>query len=235
MVDSREAAPADAESGASGVSAAPAGSAAGRASGRRQADWLSAAMGLVIDELDQGIVVIDGTRRMLLANDSARKTLRSRHPLCLDEQRVSAVAGDNADPFEQAVRGAAELGLHHMLALDYGGSQVHVAVVPLAVGVGAQGSAALLLGRQAMCEPLSLQAFAREAFLSPAETDLLEVLCEGLEPSEAAQRQGVALSTVRTHIAAIRAKAGVSSVRSLILEMAKLPPIMHALRPRDTD
>jgi DNA-binding CsgD family transcriptional regulator len=179
----------------------------------------------VIDELDQNIVVIDGTRRMLLANDGARKTLRSRH-LCAGRQRVSAVAGVLAP--RATVRGAAELAAH--AGADHGGSQVHVAVVPLAAA-----QAALLLGRQAMCEPLSLQAFAREAFLSPAETDLLEVLCEGLEPSEAAQRQGVALSTVRTHIAAIRAKPGVSSVRSLILEMAKLPPIMHALRPRDTD
>jgi DNA-binding CsgD family transcriptional regulator len=203
--------------------------------GRRYTDWLGLALGQVIDELDQGIVVIDGSRNMLLANDSARRALRSDHPLHIDDQMVSVVAENNIEPFEQAVRGATESGLHHMLALDHGGSQVHVAIVPLSRGAGALGSAALLLGRQAMCEPLSLRAFAREAFLSPAETDLLEVLCDGLEPAEAARQQGVALSTVRTHIAAIRSKAGVPSVRSLIFEMAKLPPIMHALRSRDPD
>jgi len=50
-----------------------------------------------------------------------------------------------------------------------------------------------------------------------------------VQPSDIAEKLGVALSTVRTHIGTIRAKTGASSVKELLHRVAQLPPMRHAL------
>jgi DNA-binding CsgD family transcriptional regulator len=59
---------------------------------------------------------------------------------------------------------------------------------------------------------------------------VLEHLCGGVRPTEIAQRQGVAVSTVRTQIGSIRAKTGATSIRELVRQVAVLPPLVGALR-----
>jgi DNA-binding CsgD family transcriptional regulator len=54
-------------------------------------------------------------------------------------------------------------------------------------------------------------------------------LCAGSEPIEIADEQGVALSTLRTQIGSIRAKAGHKSVRALLHTLARLPGMSTAL------
>ena len=58
---------------------------------------------------------------------------------------------------------------------------------------------------------------------------MLQSLCKGLGPTEIAAEHAVAISTVRTQLAAIRSKTGVSSLRGLVNEVACLPPLMHVL------
>jgi DNA-binding CsgD family transcriptional regulator len=51
-----------------------------------------------------------------------------------------------------------------------------------------------------------------------------------VRPTEIAQRQSVAVSTVRTQIGSIRAKTGAGSIRELVRQVAVLPPLVGALR-----
>jgi DNA-binding CsgD family transcriptional regulator len=87
----------------------------------------------------------------------------------------------------------------------------------------------LLLGRSRPCAALSLQWYALRHGLTPAETQVLGALCAGESPAEIAARQGVALSTVRSHVGSARAKTGTPSIRRLCERVALLPPLAHAL------
>ncbi len=77
---------------------------------------------------------------------------------------------------------------------------------------------------------MSVQGFARAHRLSPGEEQVLSGLCAGQTPMEVAASHGVAISTVRTQIANIRAKTGTDSIRDLIQQVAVLPPLVGALR-----
>ena len=88
----------------------------------------------------------------------------------------------------------------------------------------------LVLGKRQVCGQLAVQWFARVHGLTPAETRVLESLCNGLEPREVAQLNHVGLATVRTQIGSIRAKTGADSIRSLVGQVAKLPPMVSSLR-----
>ena len=94
---------------------------------------------------------------------------------------------------------------------------------------GAQATL-LMMGKRQVCERLSVLWFARAHGLTVAETRVLEALCAGLEPRQAAEQHGVGLATVRTQIGSIRAKTGAESIRDLVLQVAMLPPMLGRLR-----
>jgi DNA-binding CsgD family transcriptional regulator len=81
-----------------------------------------------------------------------------------------------------------------------------------------------------MCGTLAVQGFARAMGLTPAESNVLEQLCSGLEPTEIARANRVGIATVRTQIGAIRNKVGARSIRDLQRRIASLPPMVSALR-----
>ncbi len=88
----------------------------------------------------------------------------------------------------------------------------------------------MILGKRTVFQELSAQWFARSHGLTAAELDVLREVCVGSSPTEIAQRQGVAISTIRTHIGSIRAKTGASNMTALTRQVAMLPPIVSALR-----
>jgi DNA-binding CsgD family transcriptional regulator len=101
-------------------------------------------------------------------------------------------------------------------------------VVP---GRAASGALTLLvLSKQHFCQSLSVQAFARGASLTPAETRVLEMLCDGAMPNEIAKQAGVAVCTVRSQIGSIRTKTGTASIGELVRQVSLLPPMLSALR-----
>ena len=87
-------------------------------------------------------------------------------------------------------------------------------------------------GQASRVSPAEIQfaAFAREHQLTAAEQQVLQSLCAGLQPQEIAQRHGVAISTVRTQIASVRAKTATESIRDLVAMVAQLPPMQGVLR-----
>ena len=85
------------------------------------------------------------------------------------------------------------------------------------------------------CAGRFVQWFAQCHGLTAAEARVLEVLCAGITPRAAALHLGVGLATVRTQIGCIRAKAGADSMRTLVQQVAKLPPMVSMLRASRSD
>jgi DNA-binding CsgD family transcriptional regulator len=175
-----------------------------------------------LDEVDYGMLLLDAGGGLLHANQAARAELDAEHPLHLDGRRLSARQLADASALSRALDGARR-GRRKLLTLGPAGREACLCVVPLGESV-----TLLLLGKRQVSEQLSVQAYAKGVGLTPAETRVLEALCAGVRPGEIAERQGVAVSTVRTQIGSIRAKVGVSSIRELVRRVAVLPPLVPA-------
>lgn len=187
----------------------------------------------MLDEIDYGMLVVGCDGQVSYMNHAARLALDSGHPLQVLGHALRAQRAQDVAPLLDALA-AAQRGLRRLLRLGTGAQRVSVSVVPLRHGPwpgSAAGTATLLvLGKRQLCSALSVQAYAGSVGLTAAETRVLELLCGGARPAAVAVQAGVALSTVRTQIASIRAKTGVASLRELVQLVAVLPPLVGALR-----
>ena len=109
--------------------------------------------------------------------------------------------------------------MRRMLTLGLAPKQVTVAVVPVTThGPHERRAALLVLEKRQVCGQLSVQGFARCYGLTLAETSVLQALCDGLDPLEIAQHNGVAVCTIRSQIGSLRAKTGAASIRELLTQ-----------------
>ena len=88
----------------------------------------------------------------------------------------------------------------------------------------------LVFGKRSAAETLTVDFYARSHGLTGAEMTVLKHICGGMKPKEIARDQGVAISTVRSHICSIRIKTQTASIRDLINRVAVLPPITPAMK-----
>lgn len=210
----------------------PAAQAAYRGPERRAANaacqrWLAA----VLDEIDYGLLLLDGDGQVLLVNHAARQELDAEHPLQLLGCELRARHPRDVAPLHAALDGAVRRGLRKLLTLGADDGAVGISVVPLrATGDDDNTATLVMLGRRRVVGELAVQAFARANGLTPGETRVLVALCDGLRPARAAALHGVAISTVRSQIGSIRIKTGASSIRDLLHKVASLPPLMGTLR-----
>jgi len=188
--------------------------------------WLAAAL----DELDYGIVVLGGGMKAVHVNDAALADLEGGHPLELVDGQLCARLARDVAPLHDALAAAAGRGMRKLLTLGKDDSRASVSVVPLEGADAGARAVLVVLGKQAMCESLSVQGFARSCGLTGAETRVLLALCDGVPPNEVAQQQGVAVSTVRSQIGSLRQKTGAESIRALVRQVAVLPPVKGVLR-----
>jgi DNA-binding CsgD family transcriptional regulator len=187
--------------------------------------WLAA----VLDEIDYGLVLLDGDAHVVHLNQAARIELGGTHPLQRQGGEIRARRPHDesvlADAFDAARR-----GLRRKLVLGDTGHRANVALVPLAGPNGAGSATLLMLSKREVCETLSVEGFARCHRLTGAETRVLIELCRGTPPGEIANELGVAVSTVRTQIGNVRLKTGAASIRALVRQVAVLPPLVSVLR-----
>jgi DNA-binding CsgD family transcriptional regulator len=184
-------------------------------------------MAAMLDALDYGLLLLDAAHRVAHANRAARAAL-ARNPVGLPwATALDCGAPEEAAALGQAISAAAERGWRRLVSLRRDGRPFGVAVLPLPLS----GSPAvmLVLSRARSCEPLSLHWYARSHGLTQAEARVLEALCGGATPNEVAATLGVAMSTVRTQLATIRAKTGAAGLRQLVAGVASLPPIVCAV------
>lgn len=190
----------------------------------------------VMDEMDYPLLTVGRGLRLLLANRAAQRLLDTGtgalHPH--DSGRLRAADGQAQAALERAVEAALARGLRTLVSLqpDQPGGQT-VAVVPMPPAGPAQAPTALLImAKTRLCEDLTLDGFARDRGLTPGEARVMRALCDGQAPEYIARQHGVALSTVRTQISALRAKTGAKNVRALTRLLATLPPLVSTLRVR---
>jgi len=197
---------------------------------RRQADSLSSHwMSLVLEELDYGVLLLNAAGRVLHCNLAARRSLDESHPLEISAMQIRSRAAKDAAPLADALLKAEREGRRCLLRLGEGERRANVVVVPLNKNVS-QAAVLLVLERGQLCGDLAAQWFALRYGLTPTETEVLKALSAGVRPNFVAERQGVAISTVRTQIQSIRAKSGADSIAELMRQLAVLPPLMSTLR-----
>lgn len=184
---------------------------------------------LMLDEIDYGVLLVDGDAQLLHMNHVARRELDdAHHPLLLLGRQLGT--RDSADRLRLhgALQAATQQRLRRLLLLGQGANRVAVSVVPL--DTAGQLATQLSLGKRQMCGELAVQWFARSHGLTLAETRVLGGLSEGLQPNEIAARFGVGLSTIRSQIASIRLKTHADSIGAVVRQVAALPPLVGALR-----
>jgi DNA-binding CsgD family transcriptional regulator len=184
----------------------------------------------MLDEVDYGMLLVGDDRVVLHANHVARAELDSDHALQLLGAELRVRLPQDVAPLHAALVEARERGLRRLVSLGPAQQRVTVAVVPLPTAPGEEVLTLLMFGKRHVCEALSTHWFAREHGLTPAEARVLAGLCAGQVPIDIAAQQGVAISTVRAQIGAIRVKTGTSSISALVRQLAVLPPLVGALR-----
>ena len=191
----------------------------------------AACLNALLDELDSGIVVCDANGHTLLVNEAARREIAEGGVLHLAPGGMLDVAsGPGQLALRRAVHGAAWERRYQLLPLRVGGRVLLVSVQPLRAATVQQPCALLLLGRRALCGDLAVQRLATLYALTDAEQAVLTHLLAGTRVDDLARQRGVALSTIRTQVAALRAKFGVRRVDEITRLAAELPPMMSALR-----
>jgi len=191
----------------------------------------------VLDQIDHGLLTVDEEGQVLHANRVALAELADpEHALQLLGSELRARYTPDAAKLQSALADSRTKGLRRLLALGGGHAPVSVAVVPLPVPSdaarawrGSRHATLLMLGKRRSGTSLATYWFARAHSLTGAEDLVLQALCRGLSPRDIARANGVALSTVRTQLASIRAKTESGSLRDLMRRIAHLPPIAPAI------
>ena len=194
------------------------------------ADALLAAL----DALDTGVMVCDARGRLLLHNHAAQCELAKGGVLHLTPDGLLDMAtGVGLLALRRAVHGAALLHSYHLVPLRQGTQCLMVSVQPLRADDAAPQRALLLTGRRGMCPDLAVQHLGRVYSLTPAELSVLSNLLAGVRIGDMACARRVKLSTVRTQVAALRAKLGVQRIDDITRLVAELPPMRGALGRHD--
>jgi len=187
----------------------------------------------LLDEIDYGLMLVAGDGRVRLANRPARAECAGAGALRLDQGRLDATNAADQAALLRALAGAQQ-GRRTMLRIGRAAQAVDLAVVPLAGADDdddpAAAHALVVIGKRQVCEALSVEMYARAHRLTTAEGNVLQALCNGLEPTSIARQFGVAVSTIRTQVSSIRLKTEAGSIRDLVKQVAVLPPIVNALR-----
>ncbi len=184
----------------------------------------------VMDEIDYGVLVIDGQGRLRHANHLARHEMASGRLIVCHGNVLMGTSTDYTAQIQSAMEQALR-GQRKLLLLNKDDKELSMAFIPLSHPLEADSPSVLvLLSRQSTCENLAVRMYARAQHLSPSEESVMMGLCRGLSIPDIAQDHGVAQSTVRSQIKALREKTGCSSIRKLLQRVNSLPPVVPALR-----
>lgn len=184
----------------------------------------------VFDEIDYGMLLVDGRGRILHANHLARHELAQRQILRACSGSLVGSTTEHSERIQHALD-AALRGQRRLLLMREGDRDLSLAFTPLSHPLEDDAPTVLvLLSRQNACDNLAVRMFARALGLSPTEETVMLALCRGLEIQDIAKENGVAVSTVRSQIKTLREKAGAPSVRRLLQRVNSLPPVVPALR-----
>ena len=185
-------------------------------------------LGLLVDELAHGVMIVNTQGWILHANRAALGALQRGVGLATSHGglKLKSVADQNRLTLALATAASGKRGL---IRLEDAGGSTNLAVVPLnRQSAGPCDRIALLFSREAVCEPSLFAAFAHSHRLTRTEEQVLQLLCRCLSAPEIAVQMKVAVSTIRSHVRSLCAKTSTHGVRQLINLVAALPPLAPA-------
>lgn len=183
-------------------------------------DWLAAMANL----LDFGLVLLKPDHGMVFANAAAHRLAQDMPGLCSLVPSFSFAQASDRLRLRVAL-GKASLGVGSTLRVG-AGQGLPVRVLPVRSPVGELPQWAwVALGRPMRAGAAALDYLANSCDLTSSERGVLDQLCKGLTPAQVARDNGVALCTVRSQIAAVRAKTGAANIPHLLQQVAQVPPV----------
>jgi DNA-binding CsgD family transcriptional regulator len=185
----------------------------------------------MLDETDHGMLLVTPQGALRHANQPGRQELARGISLSLcGNEQVQAAQGDQQGAYNTALADALR-GKRRLITLGHNGQALSIALVPMnGDSHDTEALVLLVLGKRQSCETLTVDFFARTQGLTNTEAKVLQALCDGLRPKEAARQFGVAVSTIRTQISSIRTKTQTASIRDLVSRVTALPPITLAMK-----
>lgn len=183
----------------------------------------------LVDEIECGLIVCDGLGAIQFANRTALREL-AQGRLLGRQAGCLRLAPQASGALDVAMRQAAERGKRTLVQLSMGDDRLLASVLPLPSAPDGEPLVLVMLGRRQLCSDLGLEMLASSYGLTYTERRVLAGLLREATPRQIAQEHAVAITTVRTHISAIRAKLGTRSIDGLLLRAAEVPPVASALR-----
>lgn len=178
----------------------------------------------LMDRIACGVLACRSDGLLLHANSVARRELAHAGALRLEGTHVCANTAQQ-DIWCTALHDAATRQRTRLMHLQDGSERLSVALLPVQVDGDAGPAAVAMLGRRTVCSALGLEMLAASHGLTYAEQRVLRALVNNGTVREIAASHGVAITTVRTQIQAVREKLGVRSIDALLLQAAALPPV----------
>ena len=188
----------------------------------------------LLDEIDYGMTLVTLEGTLLFANRQAAQELESGGPLELVQGELRAIDASDHELLRIAIANAGR-ARRALVTVGEDEQLLPVAIQPLRADSGQldEGDeffALLTFGKRPEADTLRISLFARLQNITAAEARVLESLCDGINPKDIAAQQGVALSTVRSHISSMRVKTQCANIRELVSRVASLPPISSAMK-----
>lgn len=185
---------------------------------RLESDSTQSVMGPLLEGLDwlaQGIAIFDSHGELIYANSMAMRTLRAS-PSLGSAQRTGVAAACLRDE-------------RFLVQFESEGRLRFATIAPLRTE--GRRLALVVYGRVDLCGPIELQMFASRHGITYTEAQVLRHLSEGKTSPEIARAQGVAVSTVLTQVASLRAKTASSTVKQMLNRVACIPSLRERGHP----
>lgn len=188
------------------------------------------------DQLAFGVVVCEAFGRVIYANAAAGSLTAQSRGLRLAgvPTRVGALVPKEAEALARLVFAAASPrpsgGGVRLTGADGRSLSVLVTPLPPAVADGFGGGKALLsIAREDATPSAGVSALRSLYGLSQAQAELCRGLATGKTFEEIAVERGVAVSTLRTHLATVLVRTGSRNLRDLIRLLGALPPLARGI------
>jgi len=196
---------------------------------RRKVDLevLAAAFGAqaALDQLNQGIALIDRIRRVQFANRRAHAICEETDGLRLEGRELIATAAADAARLDMAMRRVLtdKRGAILRLARTSGRRPLAVSISSLASADAALGAAMpavlVLIMDPDRCVELAPEHLIQAYDLTPAEARVTQLLVQGSEIDGIAHKLGIRRETARTHLRRVLAKTRTHRQSELIRQL----------------
>ena len=186
-------------------------------------------LGLLVDELAHGVMIVNTQGWILHANRAALGALQRGVGLTTTHGGLKLKSVSDQNGLTRALVTAAS-GKRSLIRFEGKGGSTNLAVVPLnRQSAGPCDRIALLLSREESCEPPLFASFAQSHRLTRTEGQVLRLLCRCLSAPDIALQMKVAVSTIRSHVRSLCVKTSTHGVRQLINLVTALPQLAPAM------